>query len=415
MIRKLLFLLFAFFLSCSDELEPIERKLGLSYQGQTYRTVDIGDQTWMAENLNYAVTGSACYNGLSFNCDRYGRLYSWKDALKVCPPGWRLPSYADWSLLTNFVGDSAGIKLKTTSGWNNDTRRGTDIYAFSALPGGSGVILSGGSFYPLGKVGEVGYWWTSTEFDEEEAYYRAMYSAVRLVYGTNDPMPNDFLFSVRCLQDKSSSSSSYTSAACDNAIEGNGTVTCGDQTYKTVVIGEQTWMAENLNYQVEGSKCVPDDGDVNLIEAGGLCSIYGRLYSWAAAMDLPSNCNTENCNIQPRYRGVCPEGWHIPLEEDWDRLILFADNLSYDDYDDYIYESSTAGQFLKDTSGFHALMGGFGYSSDEFSYVNERSNWWSSYESGEEASARTMRSENDRVEWRWTPKANKLSIRCVKD
>ena len=168
----------------------------------------------MAENLNYVVEGSKCYSNNSANCDKYGSLYNWATAMNlpsrcnsdncssliqskhqgICPSGWHIPSDAEWTILTDYVGSStAGTKLKATSGWNN-SGNGTDEYEFSALPGGRGY--SGGSF---SNVGDDGLWWSATEGNANGAYYRFMY-----YYSSNvgrDSYDKSRLFSVRCLQD----------------------------------------------------------------------------------------------------------------------------------------------------------------------------------------------------------------------
>jgi uncharacterized protein (TIGR02145 family) len=95
--------------------------------------------------------------------------------------------------LENFVGSSAGKKLKATSGWN-ENGNGTDAFGFAALPGGSGN--SNGSF---GSVGHHGYWWSAAEGNANSAYYRDMYYNIEIVYYGNDR--KNYLFSVRCLQD----------------------------------------------------------------------------------------------------------------------------------------------------------------------------------------------------------------------
>jgi uncharacterized protein (TIGR02145 family) len=144
--------------------------------GQTYKTVKIGTQTWMAENLNYQTkSGSWCYKNDKFNCDKYGRLYDWKTAKTVCPNGWKLSSREDWDKLVATAGgkEMAGKKLKSKSGWNDykgKSGNGTDDYGFSALPGGT-------RYYSYGNFDYAGYrggWWTATEIDSGKAYSRGM-------------------------------------------------------------------------------------------------------------------------------------------------------------------------------------------------------------------------------------------------
>ncbi|MDR2581782.1 MAG: fibrobacter succinogenes major paralogous domain-containing protein [Fibromonadaceae bacterium] len=165
-----------------------------SRDGKTYKTVKIGSQTWMAENLNFEANGSACYDNNSSNCDAYGRLYNWAAALTVCPPGWHLPTDAEWTALTNHVGGAsvAGIKLKAVSGWNSGGN-GTDDFGFSALPGGSGC----GSSFSI--VGNYGYWWSATEHDAGFAWHRGMSNDFSDVYRSSNY--ESFLLSVRCLRD----------------------------------------------------------------------------------------------------------------------------------------------------------------------------------------------------------------------
>jgi uncharacterized protein (TIGR02145 family) len=169
----------------------------VEYGGKTYKTVKIGSQTWFAENLDYAVGGSVCYENSPSNCAKYGRLYNWDDAKTACPSGWHLSSNAEWITLAAFVGGevTAGKKLKSTSGWN-DNGNGTNQYGFSALPGGIGY--SGDYF---NSAGNNGYWWSATEYDASNAWGRNMCSSFESVsrgYGNDN---KTYLFSVRCVQD----------------------------------------------------------------------------------------------------------------------------------------------------------------------------------------------------------------------
>jgi uncharacterized protein (TIGR02145 family) len=155
-------------------------------------TVKIGGKTWMAKNLDRATANSKCYDNDSANCAKYGRLYTWAEAKSACPAGWHLPSDAEWTALTDAVGGSstAGKKLKATS--NNEN--GTDEYGFSALLGGFGH--SDGSFYYAGYGGN---WWSATENDASEAWYRWMNDEDEGV--NRDSGDKAFLLSVRCVQD----------------------------------------------------------------------------------------------------------------------------------------------------------------------------------------------------------------------
>ena len=182
-----------------------------------HRTVKIGNQTWMAENLNYQpLTGNSwCYMNSTDSCNKYGRLYDWNTAKTVCPIGWHLPTRKEWDNLSdlagtgqksvNFINGSdtmyywpgAGKKLKSTSGWYNNGN-GTDDFKFSALPGG--YRYSDGSF---SNAGNGGYWWTATERGSY-AYYRYMPYYYDVVFeGHSDKGYSDKGdgFSVRCLQD----------------------------------------------------------------------------------------------------------------------------------------------------------------------------------------------------------------------
>ena len=105
--------------------------------GQSYDIVQIGSQTWMAENLNYEIEGSACPEGDKRNCPKYGRLYTWDMARTVCPEGWHLPDSADFEQLISAAGGTevAGNALKSTSGWFKKGN-GSDDFGFNALPAG---------------------------------------------------------------------------------------------------------------------------------------------------------------------------------------------------------------------------------------------------------------------------------------
>ena len=155
--------------------------------GKTYRTIAIGSQVWMAENLDYASEYSRCYKDSSSYCKKYGRLYSKNEAISICPQDWHLPSKEEWMELFEYAGgmDSAGKKLKSWKEWD-----GYDSYGFNALPAGRGVS----SYY---DVGENTSFWSSSP----TSFY---YYYFRLYYGNSvsvDFEGNGYYFSVRCLKD----------------------------------------------------------------------------------------------------------------------------------------------------------------------------------------------------------------------
>jgi len=163
--------------------------------GRVYRTVKIGEQVWMAENLNYNAPDSKFYDNDPANGEKYGRLYNWETAKMACPPGWHLPSIEEWDELVDFVGgkETAGKYLKAKSGWNGDGN-GTDKYGFSALPGGN--ENSEGSFI---DIGGYGYWWSASEYHSYFAYYRSMpYSSEYVGYFIDS---KECFYPVRCLRD----------------------------------------------------------------------------------------------------------------------------------------------------------------------------------------------------------------------
>jgi uncharacterized protein (TIGR02145 family) len=166
--------------------------------GKEYRTIKIGNQTWMAENLNIETPNSWCYDNNSDNCAKYGRLYTWNAAKGACPASWHLPTRQEWGVLVTFVGGerTAGAKLKAKApNWNGKVTNG-----FSALPGGSRSDdrYTGGIFSSLGSGGR---WWSATELDASDAWDRYMGSGYAYVGGDKYGSYKDFGFSVRCVQD----------------------------------------------------------------------------------------------------------------------------------------------------------------------------------------------------------------------
>jgi len=156
----------------------------------------------MAENLNYAASGSKCgdVNFLSNNdtqfCSNYGRLYDWLTAMQdICPSGWHLPSRAELDALLRYEDNAA--RLKTINGWDDSGGTGnTDDHGFSASPGGVGYEI-----YFNGD-GNEGRWWSATEF--EQSYPPNYAYGLKINNGPNPIIENSDksinLYSVRCLK-----------------------------------------------------------------------------------------------------------------------------------------------------------------------------------------------------------------------
>jgi uncharacterized protein (TIGR02145 family) len=199
-------------------------------QGNVYKTIVIGSQEWMAENLKTSIyrngeaianvtddnqwvgltTGAWCYynNDSQYECP-YGKLYNWyavADPRNVCPTGWHVPTDAEWSILINYLDpiadggnnypNIAGGKLKSTGlqYWLSPNQDATNESGFSGLPAGYRFYVGVFSY-----IGDYGIWWSSTESDAGSAWARGLYDDYGGAFRNyND---KDFGFSVRCLRD----------------------------------------------------------------------------------------------------------------------------------------------------------------------------------------------------------------------
>jgi uncharacterized protein (TIGR02145 family) len=161
-----------------------------SHDGKTYKKVTIGTQTWMAENLNRETANSKCYDNDPSNCATYGRLYTWDDALTACPVGWHLPSDAEWTTLTDYVGAPSGTKLGSTA------LGGTDNYGFSALPGG----YYASTYDSFTDATGAGRWWSATEGTVSTAAWDRLMDDDTSAVERNEHYKT-YQFSVRCVGD----------------------------------------------------------------------------------------------------------------------------------------------------------------------------------------------------------------------
>ena len=120
----------------SSYLDEIPFDYGeLEIGGAKYKTIKIGSQNWMAENVNFKTDDSWCYNDDSERCEKYGRLYSFEQAKTICPEGWHLPTSTDVNVLVNSVMHYAS-SLRSREGWTDKGGKGWNLWGFNALPAG---------------------------------------------------------------------------------------------------------------------------------------------------------------------------------------------------------------------------------------------------------------------------------------
>ncbi|MCF6240341.1 MAG: hypothetical protein L3J74_03225 [Bacteroidales bacterium] len=165
---------------------------------RTYQIVKIGEQIWMAENLDYKTDKySYCYGRKSTNCDKYGRLYRWEAAKNACPEGWHLPTDEEWIALEKALGmpEADVSKSNTWRGTNQGVQLMKDTsIGFNAVLGG---YFNPPSNYFLG--GMQAFYWTATE-KGGLAWYRQLYKDSKQVF--RNIRAKSWGMSVRCVKDK---------------------------------------------------------------------------------------------------------------------------------------------------------------------------------------------------------------------
>jgi len=171
-----------------------------SRDGKVYNTVTIGTQIWMAENLNYKTNSSWCFNNEPENCNVLGRLYSYNEAMHICPAGWHLPSAQEWRDLLSYLGgeDEAAKVLKSKNGWKSyqgQDGNGTNESGFNALPGG----MRGDNRFAWHYKGEQAYFWTTAPMDLGRAWTRIITNENNRVLSFNPS--KKYGLSVRCIKD----------------------------------------------------------------------------------------------------------------------------------------------------------------------------------------------------------------------
>ena len=368
--------------------------------GQVYKTIKIGEQTWMAENLNYAYlqptstkdSSSECYNNELDNCSKFGRLYLWSAAMDsagifsldgkgcgagsssckvqptkgvrgVCPEDWHIPTESDMNNYINYANSSVDSLYSVRHYWIDEIMQPDFLqdsigkkYAFLW----TSVDLYGEKFNDNGVEG--------MEFSRIE---NLIVKSRTFKWASH---------SIRCVKD-------------DKTIQiEHGTMTDerDGQVYKTVKIDNQWWMAENLNYAYPHTFGDLDSTSWCYNNEPDNCAKYGRLYIWEATMDCNAFEHTDNyydyysfCTEQVYkteesfnfYRGTCPENWHIPSHDEWALLKSTVNNFATDLKSTVDWRDDGNGS---DILGFSALpAGGYkAYSSNKCFEAGQKTCFW---------------------------------------
>ena len=423
--------------SSSSSWEPYSYgELTDERDGQTYKTIKIGEQTWMAENLNYAYlqptstgdSASECHNNDPGNCTKYGRLYTWHAAIDsialfsengnvcdskdriyyypcknkpyigvegVCPDSWHVPTRNEAMNLVKYANTSSENFEWTKHYWllgENEEN----------------------NFLSEANVGYV-YFWISEESERNGS---------KIYIGPNETEAFYFTGNKADLKNISKSLKVFVRCVKDNepplVEQGEMTDERDGQVYKTVKIGTQTWMAENLNYAYPKQDSSSDSVSWCYNNEPDSCAKYGRLYTWDAAMNS------------------CPQNWHLPSYGEWDVLTALA---NYEPN----YFKSTSGWSEdgngSDIFGFGVLPGGiykgekgmyggdkewirnasnaeyldYGYGDITIFWTTAETTYILDYYTYDHAEAFSFSSINDGYPILAIHKSWGLSVRCVKD
>jgi uncharacterized protein (TIGR02145 family) len=446
-----------------DERVRSERKEGsmTDQEGHIYKTIKLAGQEWMAENLNTSTyrngdailtglfgedwikvtTGAWSYYGYenaSSNGEALGKLYNWlavNDPRGLCPVGWHVPSDKELEVLINYLGGKAlayGALKSTSTMWEGPNALATNSSGFSGLPGGSrnghDFEISETSPGGFSGFGEESLWWLRDYHGSKMAgCFWLDHADIECTSGGTTILDGNY---VRCLKDNSeftAKEKQKEKLLQDLVGRLNGNNTAGSITdkegkiYKTVKIGSQEWMAQNLNTSVYRNGDPISTTIDEKSKSGGYVfynndasngSKFGRLYNWYAIADP---------------RGLCPTGWHVPSDSEWDILI---NNLGGKEIAGGLMKSISPSWTFpvgssSNISGFSALpCGEFDptwWSTGDFAGGGLSSSWWSGSAMGAEHANRYQLNNLSNGIWSWNgnglgwEKYKGFSVRCLRD
>ncbi|UCG28279.1 MAG: hypothetical protein JSV24_02660, partial [Bacteroidales bacterium] len=458
------------------------------------------ENSWYYNNdsATYADTYGRFYNwAAAMNIDQSYNTTGYTAASPhqgMCPDYWHIPTDAEWITLTDYLGGLlvAGSKMKETgtTHWNPPNSDATNESGFTGL--GSGYRGSDEMFHYLGNYATF---WSTTDNNGSEAVARD------LVYNNTNVnayfCDKAYAFSIRCLMDSidpmvlslegtNTSSTGGSDGSVDLSISGGlppfsfawstgattedisgltagvYSVTVTDaldstvadsiriydtftdardgQIYKAITIGNQTWMAENLNATkyADGTPLVDGTGAGDISndfttkfyfyyndDSATYADTYGALYTWAAVMKDAISSDSNPSGVE----GVCPDNWHVPSDSEWKEMEMYL-GMSQADADNTSWRGTDEGGKLKETdtihwnspntgstnsSGFTALPGGYRYKNGNYDNIGQYTSFWSSQEnSSNSAWIRNLAYSMSEVNRDINSKEVGNSIRCVK-
>jgi uncharacterized protein (TIGR02145 family) len=377
--------------------------------------VIIGTQTWAGCNANVSTyangdpipyvsdptdwdaltTGAWCYYNNDPSTEAtYGKLYNWYAATDtlhggIAPAGYRVPTDTEWTILTDYLGGDtiAGGAMKEAGlcHWISPNLGATNSSGFSALPGGSR------QGYPATDLGYNSYWWSSTEFSSEFAWYK--YLSTYGESASNNINTKKWGLSIRFIKD-----------------------TCNDCVAHNVTIGTQTWTGCNTNVSTYANgdtiPYVPDPTSWSNLTTGAWCyynndpsteATYGKLYNWYAVVDP---------------RGLAPIGYKVPTDADWITLTTFlgGDSVAGAKMKESGFCHWVSNTNANNASSFTGLPGGLREYDGSYNSIGGRGSWWSSSElSPVNAWCRYLLGYNGDVNRDYFNKKNGFSVRFIEE
>ncbi len=427
--------------------------------GNEYGMVTIGAQCWMTNNLAYlpsVTSGTATSNNdpryyvygyvgtdvtaakATLNYQKYGVIYNWHGATGgldgesvqgACPDGWYIPTDQDWKNLeielgmdpevadtTMWRGSKEGQQLKSIDpSWG-----GTNIYGFSAVPGGR---LASGSW---NYVDVAGYYWASTLTASNQSLFRYLHSTYTQIL--REQITLDTGYSVRCIKHEFTpgpSATFPTPVVGESCYQEFATDSRDGNTYNTVQLGSQCWFAENLAYlpAVHTNQGFNNAGN----QENPAYGVYG--YSGTSVATAKADPNYEKYgSIYNGYaldiENVCPTGWRVPSDNDWKTFETFL-NLPASELDLTMERGTDQGKKLKtvppvydgtDEYGFRGLPAGARESDGTYGVEDFNAMWWT--DTAPTATSRWIRAlviGYDGIFRTEPPKSRGYYVRCIYD